>query len=141
MRRPVPVVVLVLLAGALAGSRLSGNTGTADPSVAASGIYEAPPAAATPSVTPATPTATPSACDPTEQLFASMFIGLTNAALSNAGIDRDAFDAAGAADRATLKRYLEQLGISIDDAQLDALMQWALPSPSAPSSVGAGGMC
>jgi hypothetical protein len=69
-------------------------------------------------------------CDPADQLFASMFTGLTDAALANSGIDREAFLAAMAGDRETLKRYLEALGIAVDDAQLDALIGANLPGAS-----------
>jgi hypothetical protein len=88
---------------------------------------------------PVAPEASPAAeaglpCDPETQLFARMFNGLTQAAITNAGIQRgDVLDAV-AADRATLKRYLESLGAAVDDAQLDALMAGTLPG----ANLGAG---
>jgi hypothetical protein len=81
---------------------------------------------------PIAPEASPAAiaalrCDPADQLFARMFNGLTEAAITNAGIQRSDVLNAMAADRATLKRYLESLGVAADDAQLDALMGGKLP--------------
>jgi hypothetical protein len=61
-------------------------------------------------------------CDPVDRLFARMLSGLTDAAMTNAEIDRQDVFNATTADRATLKRYLETLGFAADDAQLDALM-------------------
>jgi hypothetical protein len=61
-------------------------------------------------------------CDPADALFAAMFIGLTEAALTNAGISPEEFFAALAGDRETLKTYLTALGIPFDDAELDAAM-------------------
>lgn len=69
-------------------------------------------------------------CDPEAQIFADMFAGLTEAALANAGIDREAFMQALADDRDTLRGYLEALGIPADDEQLDALMGAGLPFAS-----------
>lgn len=51
-----------------------------------------------------------------------MFIGLSEAALSNAGIAPEDFFAALSNDRGTLKTYLEALGIPVDDAWMDAAM-------------------
>jgi hypothetical protein len=79
-------------------------------------------------ITPAVPTNSPSVaiespgCDPIDQLFAGMFVGLSQAALSNAGIQPKEFFAALATDRETLTKYLKALGIPADDAQIDAAM-------------------
>jgi ribosomal protein L12E/L44/L45/RPP1/RPP2 len=83
-----------------------------------------PEATATPTaVATSSPSPVPSAsCDPADALFAAMFIGLSEAALTNAGISPEEFFAALAGDRETLKTYLTALGIPVDDAQLDALM-------------------
>jgi len=71
----------------------------------------------------ATPSAAPSqACDPIDQVFAAMFIGLSEAALSNAGIKPEEFFAALAGDREKLKTYFAALGIPLDDAWIDAAM-------------------
>lgn len=61
-------------------------------------------------------------CDPAEAMFASMFVGLSEAALANAGIEPEEFFAALATNRETLKKYLEALGIPADDALIDAVM-------------------
>ncbi len=61
-------------------------------------------------------------CDPADALFVAMFIGLSEAALTNAGISSEEFFAALAGDRKTLKTYLTALGIPFDEAQLDAAM-------------------
>jgi hypothetical protein len=84
--------------------------------------------AAAPTTTPAIATSPPSLaietrrCDPINQIFAGMFVGLSEAALSNAGIQPTEFFAALATDRVTLKKYLKALGIQADDAQIDAAM-------------------
>jgi hypothetical protein len=80
-------------------------------------------------------------CDPVDQLFARMFNGLTQAAMTNAGIDRQDILDATAVDRATLKRYLEALGVVADDAQLDALMGGQLPGANLNSPFVALGSC
>ncbi len=69
-----------------------------------------PPETPIPSETPAPSPAASPGCDEIDQLFARMFAGLTDAALANAGVDRDAFLAAMAGDRATARRYLASLG-------------------------------
>lgn len=81
-------------------------------------------AEATPTPTIATsPSAVPSQeCDPLDQAFAAMFVGLSEAALSNAGIQPEEFLAALSSDRETLKTYLGALGIPVDDAWIDAAM-------------------
>jgi hypothetical protein len=53
-------------------------------------------------------------------MLAGMFAGLSDAALSNAGIDRQKFLAALAGNRALLKDYLQALGLPSDDAWIDA---------------------
>ena len=72
--------------------------------------------------------APPSGCDPTEERFAEVLAGLTDAALANAGIDRDAFENALADDRAAAERYLEAIGLPAADEQLDAIMRSDLPA-------------
>jgi hypothetical protein len=57
-----------------------------------------------------------------DQVFAAMFIGLSEAALSNAGIKPEQFFAALAGDRETLKTYFAALGLPVDDAWIDAAM-------------------
>ena len=81
-------------------------------------------------------------CDPVDQLMARMFRGLTDAAITNAGIDRqDVLDAV-AADRATLKRYLETLGVVAGDAQIDALIGGdQIPGAALGSPFGSIGTC
>jgi hypothetical protein len=77
--------------------------------------------------TPSRPAVAALGCDPVDQLFARMFSGLTDAVIANAGIDRQEMLNATAADRATLKRYLETLGVAADDARLDTLMGGQIP--------------
>jgi hypothetical protein len=72
--------------------------------------------------TPSRPAVAALGCDPVDQLFARMFSGLSSAVITNAGIDHQDVLKAITADRATLKRYLETLGVAADDAQLDTLM-------------------
>lgn len=117
------VLVAVLVAGVFLGSRMTGSSAPAAESPAHIDISRAVPYE---TATPA-PAAPSLGCDPAEQLFAAMFVGLTDAALANAGIDREAFLAALAGDRGTLKRYLDALGIPSDNAQLDALIGMGLP--------------
>jgi hypothetical protein len=83
--------------------------------------------AALASTAPSLPVVVALGCHPVDQLFARMFSGLTDAAMLNAGIDRQDVLNATAADRATLKRYLGTLGVAADDAQLDALLGGQLP--------------
>jgi hypothetical protein len=124
-RRSAVLLVVIFLAGAVLGSRISGSAGERV-------IYVPAPTSAARAV-PLEPSAPPPVaspgCDEVDRLFIQMFAGLSDAALSNAGIDRDAFNAAMNGDRATFKRYLEALGITVDDAQMDALMA-GFPSAS-----------
>jgi hypothetical protein len=80
-------------------------------------------------------------CDPVDRLFARMLSGLTEAAITNAGIEPQDVRNAMAADRATLKRYLETLGFAADDAQLDALMGGQLAATNLGSPFVALGGC
>ncbi len=51
-----------------------------------------------------------------------MFVGLTQAVLTESGTEPEAFAAAIAADRETLKRYLDVLDIPVNEAWLDSVM-------------------
>lgn len=79
------------------------------------------------SPTPILPTPSPSlvaatGCDGTEELFARMFVGLTQAVLTESGKTPEEFAAAVAADREILRRYFEVLGIPVEEAWLDSVM-------------------
>jgi hypothetical protein len=123
--------------------------GSPTPQGAESPAAKAIPAA--PTITPTIATSPPSLaietprCDPINQMFAGMFIGLSEAALSNAGIQPSEFFAALATDRVTLKKYLKALGIQADDAQIDVALGANLgqmflgPSPDAGQSASATG--
>jgi hypothetical protein len=113
---------LVLILGVWLGSRL----GAAPQSVVVAPMPTAAPLVE-PLVTPSRPAIAALGCDPADQLFARMLSGLTDAVIANAGIDRQEMLNATAADRATLKRYLETLGVAANDAQLDTLMGGQLP--------------
>jgi hypothetical protein len=111
LRQLSMAIVVALVVGACQSSVAPQATGS-------------PEATATPTVAAtSSPSPVPSAsCDPADALFAAMFIGLSDAALTNAGISPEEFFAALAGDRTTLKTYLTALGIPFDDAQLDAAM-------------------
>lgn len=123
VRRSSAILVLVFAAGAILGSRIPASPEPFVISPAATDSARAMPLE-TPSPSPA---AASPGCDPVDQLFVEMFVGLTDAALSNAGVDRQEFLGALADDREALKRYLDVLGVNLDDAQLDALMGANLP--------------
>jgi hypothetical protein len=107
--------VMLLVAGAC---QANPAPRTAGPDAAGVG---SPEATLTPTLATSSPSATQSpSCDPVDQLFANMFVGLSEAALSNAGITRERFLAALANDRATLKKYLKALNMPVDDASIDA---------------------
>lgn len=132
-RRTGVIVALTFLGGALLGSRLSAPVQPAPPIPAPTEITR---------VMPLEPTLAPASagCDQVDQLFVGMFAALTDAALANAGIDRSAFNAALEGDRETLRRYLDEVGIAVDDAQLDELMRTGFPSAS-DLPIGAAGDC
>lgn len=77
----------------------------------------------TPTIATSSPVAVPSrGCDPMDEAFAAMFVGLGEAALSNAEVAPEEFLAALASNREALKRYVAVLAIQADDAWLDAAM-------------------
>lgn len=115
--------MLVLILGVWLGSRLA----AAPQPVVVAPLPTAAPLVEPVATTPSRPAIAALGCDPADQLFARMFSGLTGAAITNAGIDRQDVLDAMTADRATLKRYLETLGVLANDAQLDALMGGQLP--------------
>ncbi len=94
---------------------------------------QAPPAAEspeptlTPTMAPTSPSPMPAQrCEPLDEVFANMFVGLSEAALSNAEIAPEEFFTALAGNRETLELYLEALGIPVDDAWIDAAMSASL---------------
>ena len=78
-----------------------------------------PSATIAPTSVPSLPSPT---CDPIEERFASMFVGLSQAALENAGITPGEFFTALAGNRETLRSYFEALGLPVDEAWIDDAM-------------------
>jgi hypothetical protein len=72
-----------------------------------------------PTAVPAVPSPT---CDPVDELFADMFVGLSKAALANAGITPEEFFSALAGNREALRSYFDTLGIPVDEAWIDDAM-------------------
>lgn len=124
-RRSSAVLAIVFVAGAIVG----GLPGSSEPVVfrptATDSVGALPPETTAPS-----PTAPSPGCDPVDQLFVGMFTALTDVTLANAGVDHGAFLAAVAGDWATAKRYLETLGLAVDDEQLEALFAVGFPTAS-----------
>jgi hypothetical protein len=108
---------MLLVLGACQASATPQNPGSP-----AAGV-ESPAATITPTIETSSPSEAPSpSCDPVDELFANMFAGLSEAALSNASIAPEEFIAALANDRQAVKRYFEALGLPADDASIDAAM-------------------
>jgi hypothetical protein len=110
------------------------------------------PSAVDPTLAPPVATTSPSpvpsaACDPVDELFASMFVALSQGALENAGIAPEEFFTALAGNRELLERYLEALDIPVTDEWIDAAMsadlgQRLLKSQGqSPSAEGDGVVC
>jgi hypothetical protein len=103
----------------------------ANPALPAGGSQPAQVESPVASATTFTATSSPSGaetvgCDPIDEVFANLFVGLSEAALSNARIAPEEFFAALAGDRKALKRYLEVLGLPFDDASIDVALSSSL---------------
>ena len=72
-----------------------------------------------PTAIPALPSPT---CDPVEERFADMLVGLSKAALANAAITPEEFFTALAGNRETLRSYFDTLGVPVDEAWIDDAM-------------------
>jgi hypothetical protein len=122
--RPSGRILVAAFAFAVLASRLlPGGSTNASGEVAAPVTFE-PLAPAT-----APPMALPEPeCDPTAALFAVMFRRLSALALANASIPRATFDAQLDANRELVRSYLEGLGLSAENSQIEDLLQ-GLPAP------------
>lgn len=79
----------------------------------------APSVTLAPTAAPAVPSPT---CDPVDELFADMFVGLSAAALANADITPEEFFTALAGNRELLRSYFDTLDIPVDEAWIDDAM-------------------
>ena len=132
--RMAALIVMAFLAGVVVGGRPS--TPAVSAAVAAAWRTPIRVLPTEPAVLATIAPAPSVACDPAAQQFAAMFAFLSQQALANAAIDQETLDGALASDRATFRRYLDALGITVEGPQLDALMAGFPTVSGSPFDVG-----
>ena len=141
MRKKLPILIAVFLAGAFAGGRLgsqptppaTGSIGLVPSGIAAAAATTDPwsgwPWPTEPVATSRSAGAAP-ACDRTARMMAAMFAALANQALANSGKGADGLNAAVASDRGAFMRYLAAVGVPAGDPEIEAMLSAVFPGPS-----------